>query len=130
MTLQQLKQILDNGGTLTSEEKKLYKKDGKYYFDNGHGEGDVCSNHFTEYALTAVEWSDVKPEPPIHNILQKPITNTLSRAYIPPEAKEFAPRMMVIDCREWEAMQKELEELRTFKASHWSTFDAPTEYGK
>jgi hypothetical protein len=117
MTLQQLKAILDNGGTLTSGEVKLYKKDGKYYYDNGHGDGGACSDHFTEYALTAVEWSEV-------------FTNTLSRAYILPEAKGFAPRMMVVDCREWDAMQKELEELRAFKASHWSTFDAPTEYGK
>jgi hypothetical protein len=125
MTLQQLKQILDDGGTLTSGEKRLYKKDGKYYF----GE-DVCSNHFTEYALTAVDWSEVKPEPPIHNILQKPIINTLSRAYILPGAKEFAPRMMVIDCREWDELQAELEELRAFKAKHGATFDAPSEYGK
>jgi hypothetical protein len=132
MTLKQLKQILDGGGIIASQEQKVIKENSQY-IHSGNIEGEPFSivwRKLESFITNPSEWSEVKQEPPIHNILQKPITNTLSRAYILPETKGFAPPIICIDVREWEAMQKELEELRTFKASHWSTFDAPTEYGK
>jgi hypothetical protein len=129
MTLEQLKQILDDGGTIVHNE--LPTQISKHIEGLGYRIG---SSHFdwkeVESILNAPsEWQEVKAEIPenvqmaLDTYRQTPIQFVRSNS-----DKPFAPRMIVVDVREWDALQGELEELRAFKARHDTTFDAPTEY--
>lgn len=129
MTIQQLKEILDKGGTLANGNRTLCKKEGQYYFDDGDGSSGTCSAMFVEYALLTSKWTELKPETSEQDKLRLMAEAQRLRAKrmsgLSNQAS-FAPRMIVIDGREWNAMQRELEELRARN----QTLDAPEGYNK
>lgn len=114
MTLQELKVILDKGNCITNGKEKIRKGTGGdcYYYEGIHNlPAPMPWAFFEGYIGTPSDWYEAKPGAtnPSDEMIRKMIFAPRERKPKPPQ---FAPRMMVIDAREWEAIQKELEELR------------------
>jgi hypothetical protein len=101
-TIEQLKTILDSSGTITNGKDEIYRTtptEEKYsvkgFYDNNFWWGELVWNYLTNPS----DWQEVKKDTPVYTAVW---TNDI----------RFAPRMIVVDAREWDAMQKELETLR------------------
>jgi hypothetical protein len=105
MNLEQLKAILDNGGIIARGKETIKKSNGYYNVYHKH----LCIHSSEEWAgvRSPSEWQEVKAE-----------EQYVPHARFYAENRPYAPCMIAIDIREWDALQKELEELRAFKAKH------------
>jgi hypothetical protein len=108
-TLQSLKQALDSRKTITDSRGNLiYKRDCQYWYDSAVHEYGGAFPCLLERVI---------PDPSDWRIRDhKPIYDGAGTDWIrKDETGQYAPRMVVVDAREWEGIQAELHELRQYK---------------
>lgn len=91
MTLEELKNILDNGGTIYRGNETIVLDSDSVYKRHLAGLNHYCTweEVVKLYIGDPSGWLEVKPEP------------------------QYAPQMMAVPVAEWDALQKELAELRS-----------------
>jgi len=122
-TLESLKKILDEGGTIIKGRRKFCKKDGQYHFDSGFGNSGPCSTLFLEYALSKGEWSELKAEPTDEEkrLMLQGLAMRQDRMRGIPKEAAYTPSTITVPIDQWNALNKELGELKA--KSHKSFID-------
>ena len=102
-TLEQLKAILDAGGTITNGRDEISKPipmDEKYFI-----KGFDCNmfwwDGISRFIINPSDWTELKKD-----VEYAPHTTFYA------ENRPYAPCMVAIDAREWDEIQRELEALR------------------
>jgi len=100
-TLEQLKSILDNGVAITNGKDEIFRPDfrDEIYQVKGFNDNLFWWHNAVKFIGDPKDWQEVKKDMPVYTAVW---TNDI----------RFAPRMIVIDAREWDEIQKELEALR------------------
>jgi len=121
-TLESLKKILDEGGTIIKGRRKFCKKDGQYHFDSGFGNSGPCSTLFLEYALSKGEWSELKAEPTDEEkrLMLQGLAMRQDRMRGIPKEAAYTPSTITVPIDQWNALNKELGELKAkVRAEEW-----------
>jgi hypothetical protein len=101
MTLEQLKAILDRSGTIQSGDVIIEGTPEAYWISYDGHTRQILEQDLLPFLNDGEGWQEVKAEPTIPNQFVRSSSD-----------KPFAPKMIVVDVREWDALQKELEILR------------------
>jgi len=125
MTLEQLKAILDDGWVIERGNERIWSPfKYRYHTHPDIGEKSYTWDEIKTFIPNPSEWQEVKAEAlPESSGVSEALGEM--NAYIAEVMRQGGYKL--VEKREWDALQKELEELRA-KAN--STFDAPTEYEK